>query len=225
MDWLECMEREFFIDHLDKLLIEFLGKQGILNGGNDPEKWERLFRNARKWRTEYMRNSELLYMSSYFAWNIHITLAEFLFPHSSDTAEMMKKIFLAGWLLKIDGDDYETECYRRGDFDFEFECSFEYPKEKCTRLSKDKLVGELREIYDRSYNELRSYKKRQGNNPEYIAWVEPSYPAMLRFIERLESFEDLQAVRLNEFDFCDKYVWYITKNSTSIYFVEISDFA
>lgn len=222
MEWLKCMEREFFTDDLHKRLTEFLKGRGILNG-EDPDKWESLFASTREWRAEYMKSSEELHLASYFAWNINITLGEFSLPDNGDTAEIMKKIFLAGWMLDIDSDDQEKECLSKSRFEFEFECDFSYLKEKCARLSKVRLVEELRDIYDRSYNRLCSYKKLNDSNPEYIAWVEPSYPVLFSFIEQLESFNEPQAVRLNEFD-CDQYVWYIVKNGARIYFVQISDF-
>lgn len=224
MDWLECMEREFFTDRLDERLIEFLGKQGILNGETDSDKWECLFKSAKEWQSKYMKTSEILAISSYFAWHINITLAEFSLPDNADTAEIMKKIFLAGRLLDTDGDDYKRECYKSDSLESEFECTFEYPGEKCARLSKARLVEELKDIYDRSYDELCRYKKRSNNNPKYIAWVEPSYPVLLSFIERLECLDKPQAIRLNEFE-CDQCVWYIVRDGERIYFAQISDVA
>lgn len=224
MDRLECTEREFFTDHLDKRLIEFLGKQGILDSENDSDKWECLFKSAKDWRSEYMKTSEILAISSYFAWHINITLAEFSLPDNADTAETMKKIFLAGWLSDTENDDYERECYKSGSLELEFECAFEYPKEKCARLSKTRLVEELKYIYDRSYDRLCQYKQRSDNNPKYIEWVEPSYPVLLGFIERLECLDEPQAVRLNEFE-CDQCVWYIVMDGERIYFAQFSDVA
>lgn len=224
MGWLECMEREFFTDRLDERLIEFLGKQGILNGETDSDKWECLFKSAKEWRSEYMKTSEILAISSYFAWHINITLAEFSLPDNADTTEIMKKIFFAGWLLDTENDDYERECYKSSSLELEFDCAFEYPKEKCARLSKARLVEELKYIYDRSYDKLCRYKQCSDNNPKYIEWVEPSYPVLLSFIEQLQILEDPQAVRLNEFE-CDQYVWYIVRYGERIYFAQISDFA
>lgn len=223
MDWLECMEREFFTDRLDERLIEFLGKQGILSGETDSDKWECLFKSAAEWRSKYMKVSEILAISSYFAWHINIMLAEFSLPDNADTSEIMKKIFLAGWLLDTDGDNNKRECYKSDSLESEFECTFEYPKEKCARLSKARLVEELRDIYNRSYDNFCCYKKRSDNNPRYIAWVEPSYPVLFRFTERLECLDKPLAIRLNEF-YIDRYVWYIVKDGASIYFVQISDF-
>lgn len=223
MDWLECMETEFFTDSLDKRLIEFLEKQGVLDCENDPEKWERLFKSTREWRAEYMKSSEELHLASYFAWNINVTAAEFEISESCDLAEIMKKLFLAVWLLDIDSDERERECMSRSGFEFEFECDLQYSKEKCARLSKARLVEELREIYDRSYDRLCYYKEQKDSNPKYTAWVEPSYPVFMRYIKEFEGMEDIEAVRLNEFD-CDQYVWYIVKDGARIVFVQISDF-
>ncbi|MDE6726336.1 MAG: hypothetical protein K2J80_00180 [Oscillospiraceae bacterium] len=222
MDWLEYMEWEFFTDDLHKRLTEFLKGQGILNG-EDPDKWGSLFNSTRQWRAEYMKSSEELHLASYFAWNINVTAAEFEIPESSDTAEIMKKLFLAVWLLDIDSDEREKECMCRSGFEFEFECDLQYPKEKCAKLTKARLSEELREIYDKSYDRLCDYRQRKDSNPEYTAWVEPSYPVFMRYIKEFESIGDIEAVRLNEFD-CDQYVWYIIKDGERIRFVQISDF-
>lgn len=223
MDWLECMEREFFTDDLDRRLIEFLGDMDILNSENDSDKWDNLFKLAREWREEYMQISKRLALSSFFAWNIYMTLAVFSLSDNADTAAMMKKILLSGWLLDIDGDAQERECCRSGRFDFEFQCTFKYPGKKCAKLSKSQLVEELREVYDRSYDQFLYHKKTNGN-PKYTAWVEPSYPVFMRCIGEFESMDGLQAVRLNEFE-CDQCVWYFIKDGAKIYFLQISDFA
>ena len=222
MNWLDCMEREFFTDDLHKRLTEFLKGQGILNG-EDPDKWESLFASTRKWRAEHMKSSEILHLASWFAWHINITIAEFLLPENGDAAEIMKKLFLAVWLLDIDSDEREKECMCRSGFEFEFECDLRYPKEKCAKLTKARLSEELREIYDRSYDRLCDYRQRKDSNPKYTAWVEPSYPVFMRYITELESADDIEAVRLNEFD-CDQYVWYIVKVGARIVFAQISDF-
>ena len=110
MGWLECMEREFFTDRLDERLIEFLGKQGILNGETDSDKWECLFKSAKEWRSEYMKTSEILAISSYFAWHINFTLAEFSLPDNADTAEIMKKARLVEELKYIYDRSYDKLC-------------------------------------------------------------------------------------------------------------------
>lgn len=224
MEWLECMEREFFTDDLHTRLTEFLKEQGILNG-DDPDKWESLFASTREWRAEYMKSSEELHLASYFAWNINVTAAEFAISKNCVASEIMKKLFLAVWLLDIDSDEREKECMCRSGFEFEFECDLQYPKEKCARLTKAQLSEELREIYDRSYARLSDYRQRKDSNPDYTAWVEPSYPVFMRYIEEFESVDDIEAVRLNKLDDCDQYVWYVAKIGSKITFLQISDFA
>lgn len=222
MEWLECMEREFFTDRLDRRLIEFLEELGVMNGENDSDKWERLFKITHEWRSQYMKSSKKLVLSSFWAWNINITLAEFYLPNDADMAEIMKKIFLAHWLLDTENDDYERECYKSDSLDLEFECTFEFPKEKCARLSNAQIVGELRDIYNRSYDRFLYQKSSPDINPKFVEWVEPSYPVLLSFTEQLEGL-DMQSVRLNEFDI-DQYVWYIVKNGANVYFIQVSDF-
>lgn len=65
MDWLECMEKEFFTDDLNRRLIVFLGDMDILNSENDSDKWDNLFKLTREWREEYMQSSERLALSSF----------------------------------------------------------------------------------------------------------------------------------------------------------------
>ena len=229
MEWLDCMEREFFADDLHKRLTEFLKGKGILDG-DDPDKWERLFECTREWRGKYMKNSEELSLNSYFAWNISVTAAEFEIPEAvledpDIMPDIMKELFLAVWLLDIDSDEEEKRCICKSGFEFEFECDLQYPKEKCARLTGEQLSKELRKIYNKSYDSLRRYKKDKGHNPEFVEWVEPNYPALMRYIEEFERNEGIEAVRLNKFDDCDRYVWYIAKNGGRITFLQISDFA
>lgn len=234
MDWLECMEREFFTNQLDRRLIEFLGNQGVLNFDNEPDKWRSFFKLAREWRSEYLQSSNILelssfFISNFFMWKIDMTLAEFFIPDNADNcdiAELMKKIFLVGWSLEIDCDEQvksTAQSYWLIDFEYEFNYTFEYPQKKCKCLSKERLIKDLRRIYRRSYDQL-VYDKNHDENPKIIAWYEPSYPVFLKYIDWLDSVDGLQAVRINKFDGIGKYVWYIAHSEDKVYFIQVSDF-
>lgn len=227
MEWKSYIEKIFFTNNYGNYLADLLHQRKLIWGDCDFEKWNSLFINVQEWKKQFLSSYKFFEIASFQAWYINITFCEFSLPSDIDydLEEMIAKIFMVTWTLNFMDDDTEKICYRNHSFNEEFLIDFNYPKEQCAKLSKCQFINELLDIFNHSFNRFQNDKKRENYPLKLKKKLGAEYLNFKKQIQFLEmTLHNEKIVRLNKFKI-DEYLWYFIKVDTTIYVLQIADFA
>ena len=230
-EWKKSVENCFFTNHLDKQLKEFLNSQKALS--SDAERWEFIHKSAYEWERECSANFDEMIMPSFFGqWHISARWGEFSLPapNPHTLEETLYWIFLTGWVL-ISGYDKVYVKEKRVPFmpliglDWLFQRKFQYSQEACTWLDKQHFLAEIENIYNCAQEVLLDCQKRPDPiNPRWICDAESGCSKFFKYYTFCkDSLKNPEIVRLNKFD-PDEYVWYLIREESTLYFLQLSDF-
>ncbi|CAI3706291.1 hypothetical protein [Clostridium neonatale] len=227
MEWKSYIEKIFFTNNYGDYLADLLDQRELIWGDCDFEKWDSLFNNVQEWKKQFLLSYKFFELASFRAWYIDITFCEFSLPLDIDynLEEIIAKIFMVTWILNFMYDDTEKNCYRNQSFNEEFLINFNYQKERCAKLSKYQFINELLDIFNHSFNRFQNDKKRKNYPLELKKKLDTEYLTFKKQIQFLErTLHNEEIVRLNTFKL-DEYLWYFIKVDTTIYVLQIADFA